>query len=274
MEAYHLKSAIGMLRAYVSNQNNQAPLLVASKPGWGRGHWIDTVLKECGFEPRWLRDLSLVPEYDIEGTRLFPVYELAKVEFPPVDRAIVLIDIDAKPPESMKGCMTVVFQAPGEAGIEAFVEAAGCPKELAQGNPDYWAATHAIRAWQAAKVPIRAIESPRRSWDEFRRGGPRPVDGMLFAYYLGENLGPKNWAWNRSLGMEKKLPREIFELLLDEIRLAMPKGEPKFPWVLTIKKSGQQPAIPERAPTTNSRSAVAGRMPELGLSDRSYAVDW
>lgn len=272
-EAPHLRSAIQMLRAYVSNDTNTKPILVIGKIGWGRGHWIDVVLKESGYKPVWLIEPRPITDTDIEGTKQFPVYDLQKPEYPPADRAIVLVDSDAKIPESMKTCMVAVFETPAEFAIRQFLEEQGTPGDLCEGNMDYWSATQAIKAWKAAKIPIQAIPVARPTWSTFFAGGKAPFEGPLLAYYLGENLPPKNWVWNRSLSLEMYLPRSIHRLLMDEIRIALraarPDGDMRFPWILSIKKRGEeQPKsgfrlLPVRAPQASQPTM-----------DRSYALEW
>src|SRR5208283_512570 len=102
-----LQQSVQMLRLYISDKRHRKPCFVTGGFGRGRGYWVRAVLHEYGFEPVWLYESVAVNTTDLDGRKLFPVYDVAVLPPKlPTERCIVLMD---DPPTDKRDGIVVAF---------------------------------------------------------------------------------------------------------------------------------------------------------------------
>lgn len=255
-----LAAAVELFASYLDRLPD-APFLAIGEVGSGRGHWIRALLEDRRFHPLWMYENIEAPALDYRERRIFPVYDLPTPELPASSPSVLLAPMGFARKDEFKVLEFAVFPEPPIWEREAFLAGRGYPKELADGNPDYAALRHAMIAWNAAHLRIRAGPSEHPTWDGFREGGDAPVPDGLLAYYAAYAFPPQEWWPNRNLGMARRVPASIGRMLTDQLRLEWPPGNVPFPEILKEARSTKGPAPP-------------GTARDLPPRPKTYAVDW
>jgi hypothetical protein len=232
-----LQAQAEFIRTYISS-NKQRSMFLAAEPGCGRGHVVKTVLKEEGLTPVWLDAPTSIPPTDIDGNRLFPVYDLAKPEVLPWASIVLIESQDQMPKDEKPPVQVMGFPRPMKVDIMDVCEAHHWPVKLADLNTTYADIMNAGRTWEVSEEIIGREHDPVSAWDEFRNGGDAPFDPPLLSFYAAYNLDPKDSTWNRDLWLLSRVKAPVARILWERLRLIWPKGTVRFPEILRTKKAG------------------------------------
>lgn len=219
-------------------------------------------IRACGREPVWLYDDQVIEYTDMEGRKLFPVYDCLMDD--PPGRSILVIDaVDRIPAKARKEALTVAFPAPSASELENIRLCGG--KNIIAHN--FAELEHAELAWEVAGVRWSKEGVERATWEGFKAGGEPPVDDTLLGYYAAYHLKPEEDDWNYVLWLRRHVPATIYVMTFEAIRLEWPQnGVPRFPLLLKVKK------------VDVSRAKTARSQPVIGKSqgpvEKAYSVDW
>ena len=258
-----LESPLSFFRHYLDDPPD-LPFIAIVHPGSGAVEFMSRVVEQRNFRPRVVYENEEVPPIDFDEHRLFPFYDLPKPE-PPATTPSVLIVPPGFNPKAKDGKADfskspfATFQPPTLPEREAYLRQRKAPLSLAEGNPDYDSLRHAVLAWEVAGVELRAEPERSSSWDGFRDGGPPPVPEPLLPYYAAYAFPPEETWPNRNIGWMRRAPSFVARLLMDEIRLAWPRGKVDFPTIL------KEP---------NPRAAQSHSPKEVVASGKNYAISW
>ena len=263
-----LDNPVGMLTSYLTRPQ-KGPFIAIGQYGHGRGFWIDRTLREHGFEPVWLEDTAeSAPSHDLEGRRLFAVYDAEKPTVPITVPSIVLTsDPDLRKGEEWRNFEWTEFPPPLPWDIERFLESLGAPPELANGNPNYASAEIAAAVFKA--TGIRVVSQPLRPtrWDQFRSGGDAPTEDGALPYWAAYAIRPpRNWEAVAHLGFRRRLSSVLFAPLLDSVRMDWPTTEPSFPEILKTPKAPRGTPKPMAEP----KAMTVDLLPV----SKGYQIDW
>jgi len=248
-----------MLRLYISDKRHRKPCFVTGGFGRGRGYWVRAVLHEYGFEPVWLYESVAVNTTDLDGRKLFPVYDVAVLPPKlPTERCIVLMD---DPPTDKRDGIVVAFPPPSRQDLMAFVRANGQPESLANGCATYDDAVAAVRVYDASGVALQSVPVEMETWDAFVRGGPAPVEPPFFPYWAAYHQPPRDWTWNQILYLQRYIPARIAERMVDAIRLTWAAGPTIFPSLLRQRRGVKPPPAESKAEATPA-------------AEKSYSATW
>jgi hypothetical protein len=255
---HHLAQTAELISQYVQNKHDRRTLVAVGSYGCGRGHVIQEVISTYGFIPVWLYDPTPIGTVDLDGNRLFAVYDIPKVSIP-VPRCIVLAEsVDSIPAKLKNDCFVVAFPTPPSSAIQAFVKSKGYPVDLATGNPTYADAANAMIVWDASHTKYNRDPIVHATWANFKAGGDQPIEDGLFGYYAGYFLQPTSDDWNLIMGLKRRIPANVHRTVYEAIRLQWAPGVPKFPELLRHKKHAKhEPKEPTEPKTPVSRDYAA-----------------
>jgi hypothetical protein len=256
-ESDTLIQAVQMLKLYISDRRHDKPCFVTGGFGHGRAYWIKTALRSYGFTPVWLYEWDGIGTVDLDGNKLFPVYDVAG-KMPdklPAPRCFVLMD-DPPDVKAHPG-LVVAFPQPSQHDLIGFIKSNEMPELLATGCATYDDANAAMMVYAVSGLALQSLPSELENWDTFVKGGPVPVEDAFFPYWAGYHQKPGDWSWNQLWWLRRYVPAPIAARMLDAIRLGWEKGPTVFPYLLKFKTGQGQKQTPEKPVQTVEKSYSA-----------------